>query len=92
MYLNTVPFGSQSYGIKSAAKTFFNTSPDSLKLEEIGSIVSRYFTPTTVIHNSHPSPPVRIYAGKKTCGPEYSCKQIVVIISEFMPPLEIRPF
>ena len=28
MYLNTVPFGSNSYGIKSAAKIFFNTSPD----------------------------------------------------------------
>ena len=62
---------------------------DSLKLEEIGSIVSRYFTPTTVIHKSIPSPPVRIYAGKKICGPDGSCEQIAVIISEFMPPLEI---
>jgi penicillin-binding protein 1A len=32
MYLNIVEFGGNSYGIKSAAKTFFNTSPDSLKL------------------------------------------------------------
>ena len=62
---------------------------DSLKLEEIGTISSRFFMPATVIHNSKPSPPVRIYAGEKTCGPNVSCEQLVVIISEFMPPLEI---
>ncbi len=62
---------------------------DQLKLEEIGTISSRYFMPAAVIHNSSPSPPVRIYAGKKICGPDGSCDQIVVIISEFMPPVEI---
>jgi len=62
---------------------------DSLKLEEIGTITSRYFMPATVIHKSNPSPPVRIYAGKKTCGPDGSCEQVAVIISEFMPPLDI---
>ncbi|MCK9617374.1 MAG: transglycosylase domain-containing protein [Lentimicrobiaceae bacterium] len=34
MYLNTVDFGSLSFGIKSAAKTYFNKSPDSLNVEE----------------------------------------------------------
>ena len=62
---------------------------DSLKLDEIGAIVSREFMPATVIHKSKPSPPVRIYAGKKKCGPDGSCEQLAVIISEFMPPLEI---
>jgi len=62
---------------------------DSLKLEEIGTISSRFFIPATVIHKSIPSPPVRIYAGEKTCGPNVSCEQLVVIISEFMPPLDI---
>lgn len=62
---------------------------DFLKLKEIGSVISRYFTPTAVVHNSNPSPPVRIYAGNKVCGPNDSCEQVVVIISEFMPPLEI---
>ena len=47
---------------------------DSLKLKEIGAIVSKNFTPTTVIHNSIPSPPVRIYAGNKICGPDGSCE------------------
>jgi uncharacterized protein len=62
---------------------------DSLKLEEIGTIASNKFMPATVIHKSTPSPPVRIYAGKKICGPDGTCEQIAVIISEFMPPLEI---
>jgi len=61
----------------------------SLKLKEIGAIISKHFMPVTIIHNSNPSPPVRIYAGKKTCGPDGNCEQLVVIISEFMPPLEI---
>ncbi|TAF46540.1 MAG: penicillin-binding protein [Sphingobacteriales bacterium] len=30
MYLNTVDFGNNAYGIKSAAKTYFNTSPKNL--------------------------------------------------------------
>jgi len=62
---------------------------DSLKLKEIGTILSNHFMPATVIHKSNPSPPVRIYAGSKTCGPDDSCEQLAVIISEFMPPLEI---
>jgi len=62
---------------------------DTLKLKEIGTITSRYFMPATIIHKSKPSPPVRIYAGEKTCGPDGSCEQIAVIISEFMPPLDI---
>jgi penicillin-binding protein 1A len=39
MYLNTVPFGSNSYGIKSAAKTFFNTSPDSLTIDQAALLI-----------------------------------------------------
>lgn len=62
---------------------------EQLKLEEIGTISSRYFMPAAVIHNGTPSPPVRIYAGKKVCGQSGSCDQIVVIISEFMPAVNI---
>ena len=62
---------------------------DSLKLKEIGTIISRDFMPATIIHNGKPSPPVRIYAGDKKCGPDGKCEQIAVIISEFMPPYNI---
>jgi penicillin-binding protein 1A len=34
MYLNTVDFGNLSFGIKSSAKTYFNTTPDKLKIEQ----------------------------------------------------------
>ena len=34
MYLNTVFFGNNSYGIKSAAATYFEKTPDSLNLQE----------------------------------------------------------
>ncbi len=46
MYLNTVPFGGQSYGIKSAAKTFFNTYPDSLEIHEAATLVGVLKAPT----------------------------------------------
>jgi len=62
---------------------------EQLKLEEIGTISSRYFMPAAVIHNGSPSPPVRIYAGKKICGQSGGCDQIVVVISEFMPSVDI---
>ncbi|MEA5140626.1 penicillin-binding protein 1A [Arcicella rigui] len=38
-YLNTVDFGSNSFGIKVAAKTYFNTSPDSLNVQEAAVLV-----------------------------------------------------
>ena len=46
MYLNTVFFGSGTYGIKSAARTFFNTSPDSLKIEQAAILVGVLKAPT----------------------------------------------
>ncbi|GEO02899.1 penicillin-binding protein 1A [Adhaeribacter aerolatus] len=39
MYLNTVEFGSNAYGIKSAAKTFFSKAPKDLTLEESALLV-----------------------------------------------------
>ena len=61
---------------------------DTFKLEKIGAISSRYFIPAAVIHDSVPAPPVRIYAGKKVCAGE-TCTQLVVVISEFMPPPDL---
>ncbi len=46
MYLNVVEFGGNSFGIKSAAKTFFNTSPDSIKLEQAAVLVGLVNAPT----------------------------------------------
>ncbi|MCD6113536.1 MAG: transglycosylase domain-containing protein [Bacteroidales bacterium] len=46
MYFNTVDFGSQSFGIKSAAKTFFNSTPMELKIEEAALLVGIVNAPT----------------------------------------------
>lgn len=39
MYLNTVDFGNQAYGIKSAARVYFNTSPDKLSVTQASTLV-----------------------------------------------------
>ncbi len=39
MYLNTVEFGNQAYGLKSAARVYFNTTPDKLSVTEAATLV-----------------------------------------------------
>ncbi len=39
MYLNTVDFGNQAYGIKSAARVYFNTTPDQLTVPQAAVLV-----------------------------------------------------
>lgn len=46
MYLNTVSYGHHAFGIKSAAKTFFNKSVDSLNLRESAMLVGVVNAPT----------------------------------------------
>lgn len=46
MYLNTVDFGSNAYGIKAAAKTFFGTTPDALNVQESAVLVGLLKAPT----------------------------------------------
>lgn len=46
MYLNTVTFGSETFGIKSAARTFFNTSTDSLNIQQAALLVGLLKAPT----------------------------------------------
>jgi penicillin-binding protein 1A len=39
MYLNTVDFGNQAFGIKSAARVYFNTTPDKLTVPQAAVLV-----------------------------------------------------
>ncbi len=39
MYANTVDFGSNAYGIKTAAKTYFNTTPKDMTIEQAAALV-----------------------------------------------------
>ena len=57
MYANTVDFGSNSYGIKTAAKTYFNTTPAELKTEQAAVLVgmlkaTTYYNPRSNPENS----------------------------------------
>lgn len=54
MYLNTVFYGHNSYGIKSAAKTFFNKTPDSLNLQESALMAGVVNLPTRYSPILHP--------------------------------------
>ena len=46
MYLNTVEYGSNAFGIKSAASTFFGKSPDELNIHEAAVLVGVVNAPT----------------------------------------------
>lgn len=46
MYFNTVPFGSNSYGIKTASRTYFNKSPAELNTEESAMLVGMLKAPS----------------------------------------------
>ncbi len=39
MYANTVDFGSNSYGIKTASKTYFNTTPKDMTIDQAAALV-----------------------------------------------------
>lgn len=47
LYLNTVDFGSNAFGIKTAAKTYFNTTPDQLTPEQSATLVGLLKATTT---------------------------------------------
>ncbi|MBP1630769.1 MAG: penicillin-binding protein [Bacteroidetes bacterium] len=46
MYLNTVDFGSNAFGIKTASRTFFDKQPSELKLEEAAVLIGMLKAPS----------------------------------------------
>lgn len=54
LYLNTVDFGCNSFGIKIASKTYFNTSPDSLRAEQCAVLVGLLKATTTYNPKTNP--------------------------------------
>jgi penicillin-binding protein 1A len=55
MYLNTVDFGNNSMGIKSAAATYFNKTPDELNIEESALLVGMLKAPTRYSPKRNPT-------------------------------------
>ena len=54
MYLNVVPFVYSAFGIKSAARTFFQKGVDSLKIEEVAMLVGMLQRPSFYNPVRHP--------------------------------------
>jgi len=54
MYLNIVELGSNAFGIKAAAKTFFNKKPQDLSVEESAVLVGLFRNPTYYSPKFHP--------------------------------------
>ena len=54
MYANTVDFGSSAYGIKTACKTYFNTTPKDLRAEQAATLVGMLKATTTYNPITHP--------------------------------------
>ena len=79
----TVIDGFPSVGLVSTITANYLIS--TLKLEQIGILDSIHFPTVSVVRNSEPLNPVRIYAGERISSEEGSTR-IVVFISEFQPP------
>ena len=54
MYFNTVDFGSNAYGVKTASKTFFDKTPAELDVDEAALLVGLLKAPTTYSPILHP--------------------------------------
>ncbi len=59
MYANTVDFGNNAYGIKTAAKAYFNTTPSKLSTEQAATLVGMLKATTYYNPISHPKNSMR---------------------------------
>ncbi|MBW4889521.1 penicillin-binding protein [Mucilaginibacter sp. HMF5004] len=54
LYLNTVPFGNNSYGIKTASKKFFNKNPNAVNTDEAATLIGMLKATSTYNPINHP--------------------------------------
>ena len=59
MYANTVDFGNNSFGVKTAAKTYFNTSPSKLSIDQAATLVGMLKATTYYSPILHPKNSIR---------------------------------
>ena len=59
MYANTVDFGSNAYGIKTACKTYFDTTPDKMTTDQAAILVGMLKATTYYNPISHPENSLR---------------------------------
>ncbi len=61
----------------------------SLDMSLTAYMVSEEFPPTVIMEEGVVSAPVRFYASKLVCGVDRSCDQLVVVIADIQPPVEM---
>jgi uncharacterized protein len=61
----------------------------SLDMSLIAYMISEQFPPTVIMEEGVVSAPVRFYASKLVCGVDRSCDQLVVVIADIQPPVEM---
>ena len=59
LYLNTVEYSSNAYGIRAAAETYFGKTPDSLNIQESAVLVGLLQAPSTFNPKLHPENSLR---------------------------------
>jgi len=59
---------------------------NTMELRQIGIVESPSFPALSIVRNAEPLSPVRIYAGEKKCENNPNGDQVVVFVSEFVPP------
>ncbi len=60
-----------------------------LDMTPVAYMVGEEFPPTVVMDEGVVGAPVRFYASKIVCGPERTCDQLVVAISDIQPPVHL---
>ncbi len=86
MYFNTVPFGHQAFGIKSAAWTFFNKEPIDLTIEESALLVGILKAPSFYSPVRHPE-----RAGKRRVIVLSQMKKYGFLTEEMYDSLKVMP-
>lgn len=90
LYLNTVDFGSNAYGIKTAAKTYFKTTPQNLTAEQAAVLIGLLKATTTYNPKVHPEKSLQrrnvvlnnmFNQGKLTRGELDSLMQIPILLN-----------
>lgn len=87
MYLNTIEYGSNSYGIKVAAKTFFNKLPSELNYKESAVLVGALNAPTAYSPVLNP-----VRAMRKRTEVLYNVFKYGLIDSDAYDSLKTQPF
>lgn len=63
----------------------------SLHLREVGYVLSPALPPAAVVHEGISASPIRVYLGDVVCGPDGSCDELCVVLSEIAPKPSLIP-